>query len=158
MGGIESDLVFQTYKIDSFNFEMHKSLDNLLFVGSIDQKSWSIDLKMNPPNYFKAKSIYHVSFECLCAVKVKDAQQVEVDAIKLNLSISGAFSSTGRLESSLEEKLIKFQAPAILMSYARAGITSFVSSAGFGTFVFPLINMNNVAQQGLKDIAINVVE
>jgi preprotein translocase subunit SecB len=41
--------------------------------------------------------------------------------------------------------MVRINIPAILLPYLRAAITTIISQAGFGTIVFPLINIYEIA-------------
>ncbi|MDA3811423.1 MAG: protein-export chaperone SecB, partial [Spirochaetaceae bacterium] len=45
----------------------------------------------------------------------------------------------------------KYQFPTILFPYLRSTVTSFFANAGFGTFIFPLINVVELAKKLLTD-------
>lgn len=60
------------------------------------------------------------------------------------------------VDKETEERLIKYQAPAILMPYLRAAMSFIVTSAGFSTIIFPLVNINAAARScNIKIIDIN---
>ncbi len=53
--------------------------------------------------------------------------------------------------------LKKFSNLTAKQNVLRSAITGFLSSAGFGSIVLPLINMNVLAEQGMKDVKIHEV-
>jgi hypothetical protein len=69
--------------------------------------------------------------------------------ISVNATISGAFRFTEKsiMDNELREKMIRQQAPAIILPYLRATIGTMLVSAGFGGVTIPLINMYETAKQ-----------
>jgi preprotein translocase subunit SecB len=49
------------------------------------------------------------------------------------------------MDNDLREKMIRQQAPAIIMPYLRATISMMLISAGFGGVTMPLINLYEMA-------------
>jgi preprotein translocase subunit SecB len=103
-------------------------------------------------------------------VAEKNEQQSSVDTqdntkkevvplIKCEVSIVGMFSAEqGRFSKDIEDKLVKIQIPAILMPYVRATITSLLAHAGFGSVIFPLINIHEVARQAVAAADIQLID
>lgn len=132
---------------------MMQNLDVLQFNGALNPSAWNFNITVPTPSYYAKRNIYIGSISCECQAKVEDNI-----IFSLTANISGAFSSDGRLEKTAEENLIKYQVPAILLPYLRGTITTFISNAGFGSVVIPLVNMNEVAKSYLKDKSINIIE
>ncbi|MDQ7031324.1 MAG: protein-export chaperone SecB [Desulfonauticus sp.] len=64
----------------------------------------------------------------------------------------------GKLEKEVEEKLVKYQIPALLFPYLRGTITSFLSNAGFASVILPLINIYALAKDYLSDMDIEIID
>lgn len=154
---VESGIQFISYKVDSFSFQMAKDLSILSRNDFLSGDwNWNYNLSVGIPTFFKDQSAYVCSVGCVGSLtKRSDNQQV----LTFLLNLAGIFrASGGKLEVAVEESLIKYQVPAILLPYLRGVITTFLSTAGYGGVIFPLVNMNQVAEQALKDSTIQIVE
>jgi preprotein translocase subunit SecB len=61
--------------------------------------------------------------------------------------ISGIFVPDGEVDQELEENFARVNLPALLIPYLRALMTNVLSQAGFGTVLFPLINVYELAKK-----------
>lgn len=150
---IISKFKFISYKIDKFSFEMTKHISLLGFTGNINKDDWQINLAIRPPIYYKKDKLYIGGINCKISL-LSDEKPI----LNLESSISGMFSSEDELDTESRDNLVKYQIPTILFPYLRSSITTFIANAGFGTFIFPLINVVELSRQTLKDIPINIVE
>ena len=66
--------------------------------------------------------------------------------------ISGMFTSKNTVDKQTEETFAKVTLPALLMPYLRATMTNILSNAGFGTILFSLVNIYELAKK--QDISI----
>ena len=151
--GIISNFKFISYKVDEFKFDMSKHLSLLGFVGNTVQDDWEINLSIKQPTFFKKNNSYIGGINCKIAL-LSD----KIPILNLETSISGLFQSDDLLDREVEESLVKYQIPTILFPYLRSTITTFIANAGFGAFIFPLINVVELSKKTLKDIQINIVE
>jgi len=150
---IISNFKFISYKVDDFKFEMSKHLSLLSYVGNTNQDDWEINLSIKQPTFFKKNNSYIGGINCKISL-LSEKKPI----LNLETSISGLFQSDNMLDKEVEENLVKYQIPTILFSYLRSTITTFIANAGFGTFIFPLINVVELSKKTLKDIQINIVE
>ncbi len=151
--GIVSNFKFISYKVDDFKFEMSKHLSLLGYVGNAQQDDWEINLSIKQPTLFKKNNSYIGGINCKISL-LSDKKPI----LNLETSISGLFQSDNQLDADVQENLVKYQIPTILFPYLRSTITTFIANAGFGTFIFPLINVVELSKKTLKDIQINLVE
>lgn len=150
---IISSFKFISYKVDDFKFEMIKHISLLSFSGNTKDDDWEINLGIKQPTYFKKTNSYIGGINCKISL-LSDNKPV----VNLDTSISGLFQADSELSKEIEESLVKYQIPTILFPYLRSTITTFIANSGFGSFVFPLINVVELSKKTLKDIQINIVE
>ncbi len=153
MGSLESSIKFLSYKVDKFNFQIKRDLEILKVNGNINANAINFDIAVSRPCFFSKKNIYVCNLQCNINVKIENT-----DILSLTSSISGAFSSDQRIAKEMEEKIIKIQMPTILLPYLRGTITSFLANAGFNAVIFPLVNMNEIAEKNLQGLEIQVID
>jgi preprotein translocase subunit SecB len=150
---------------------MKKSMGFLEFRGSIAPALWDYEIGIRQPAYVKEKKYYACGLDCkvfLFPNKIEEVKKKAEDALLyIETGIAGIFSAVNenkdgqeqltRFNSDLESKLVRIQMPAILMPYLRGAITSFLANAGFGAVLFPLINVQELADKTLKDIEIKEI-
>jgi hypothetical protein len=159
MCSVEATFQFESYKVDSLRLEMKRILGLLEFQGCIDPKNLHFQIAIRDPIYYKRQKRYlgGISLNLrLSPSEKKEPPSDENALLKIDLSITGLFKSQERLDNATEENLAKLQVPAILLPYARATISSLLANAGFGSVVFPLINIHELAKKA--QLKINVVE
>ena len=75
------------------------------------------------------------------------------DIVKLEIGIAGIFSAEeGKFEKDTEENLVKIQIPMILFPYLRSAVTSIFAHGGLGSFLFPSINVQELAKNASLQI------
>ena len=147
-----SQFQFHSYKVDSFTFKSHHSLEVLARNESF--KEWQFRLGMNQPIYFERAKQY-VCFLGFDGRVIKESEQDPL--LELRATISGMFTVRERFrDKALEETLVKIQGPSLLLPYLRSAVTSYVANAGFGTMIFPLINVHQMAEDSLEGIKIKI--
>lgn len=158
MRSVESEIKFLSYKIDDFSFESAKDLNILTFAGALDPKGWRFEFSFGAPSFFKKRSLYVVNLKTNISYIVKTGE-VEKSILNIKCSLSGAFeSSNGQISAEVEEKIVKYHLPTILFPYLRGTVSTFVANSGFGSLVFPLVNINKIADDLLKEIPVQIVE
>jgi len=158
MGSVDSEIKFLSYKIDDFTFDSVKDLNILSFSGALDPKGWKYEFSLGAPTFFKKRALYVVNVKCTLSHIIKTGE-VEKNILTIKCSLSGAFeSSNGQISSDVEERIVKYHLPTILFPYLRGTVTTFVANSGFGPLVFPLVNINKIADDLLKEIPIQIVE
>lgn len=162
---VEADFQFVSYKVDYFKYQMGKFIELLELNEPLDPSFWKYSLKIRYPIFFEQKNIYISGLEISLDYNLPNDEKSqdnnidkeEKNIISLSAAIGGVFkTSDGRLPKRQEDTLGKIQAPALLLPYLRGTITSFLANAGFGSWVFPLINIHKVAEEQLKDVEIEV--
>lgn len=162
-----SSFSFSSYAIDKFNLSFGEKASGLLiseFAVANTEMEWIFSIKIANPKFIKSENVYICGVACKATLKkVEETEHEEEDKadstlLIIDAAISGIFKTDGQLEHETEERIAKAQAPAILLPYLRGTITTFLANAGFGTVIFPLININKVAETNLKDTPIEVIE
>lgn len=114
--------------------------------------------------YFQKLNVYIGGLEVLVTIPDPDKNPEEATdpaesaLVSLDTGIGGVFTVKKRLDENMEEGLAKIQIPALLLPYLRGTITSFLANSGYGTVIFPLINIHAAAKDALKDVEVNVIE
>ena len=146
-----SSFKFQSFKVDEFRFSMEKQLGLLAFQGCYTQEDWEAEISIRKPTFYEANNFYLSGVKFKLSLVPGKTPETKPLAI-LEGSISGLFSTENRFKPEDEEALVQYQMPAILFPYLRSAVTSFLANAGFGSFIFPLINMQEIARRTMKDI------
>lgn len=143
-GSIKSGIQLETYKIDHIEFNVEESLSIL---ASNSHSDCSVRFRYSFRDVYKYtqtdKTFYVNGLRIDLEIYPKD--QTDKALATGIFVITGLFSTTGEFEKDIEEKLLKFQAPAILFPYVRAAISFTITSAGFSTIIMPLVNVNAAA-------------
>jgi len=135
---------------------MEKQLGLLDFMNVGDTEGWNLTINIRQPIFVEKEKVYVSGIGCKLELKSSVGEETPPLA-RLNASISGKFSTEGGFSVEQEESLVRTQMPAILFPYLRGAVTSFLANAGFGPFIFPLINMQEVAKQSLKDVKPKII-
>lgn len=149
---IISSFKFISYKIDEFNFEMSKHVSLLSINKNIIEKS-EINIGLKQPIFMKKDNRFITGIDCKITIMLNN-----VPIVTLKAGITGLFTTDDVSDMSLIESIVKIQFPTILFPYLRSTITSFFANAGFGTFIFPLINVVELAKNNLENIPIQIIE
>lgn len=154
--GLASSFQFISYKVDAFHFSMEKNIVVLEVAQRLDDSAWKMDISIRNPVFLEERNQYLAGVRCVLVLR-PDKNQPDFQPVKLEATISGLFQSENKFAPELESHLVKSQMPAILMPYLRSAITSFLANAGFGSVILPLVNINNLAENALKDVQIQVI-
>lgn len=157
MGSLVSSFKFESYKIDELVLRTKDDLNVLGRKEDIPQEEWAFSLAFRKPQFFKRYNIYVGGLEL--TLELPDSRDASTPLVHVHGGIAGIFkSSEGAFPPEVEERIVKHQIPAILMPYLRASIMTLLATAGFGTTMLPLINIQEAAQASLKEIEILVVD
>lgn len=153
--GYGSGFQFKSYLINRFDLQMINPSKEGLVPANMEL---NIEIAIVPPIYFSKKKIYQCGVGCVVKMTpIIDGQKTDIFCV-LNSGILGHFESDGRFEPGIEERIAKVQAPALLFPYLRGALTTFFAIAALGSVIFPLININQIAEDSLKDIPIKVID
>jgi hypothetical protein len=159
MGGVASGFQFISYKVDRFHFDARQDTAYLSQGHVFDPQDVKISLAFRQPIFDKGNGIYLGGLEAHLAYPSNREGDQESYQFELTAGLEGVFQTKDREQFSpeVEQDLVKFQIPAILFPYLRAAITGFFASAGLGSFVFPLVNVREMARQTSRALEINVI-
>lgn len=142
---VKAGIQLESYKIDHMEFDVKETLGVL---ASNSHTDCSVGFKFAFRNVYKYKideKIYYVT-GLKIDLTLASKQNPDNSIATGSFIITGLFYTTDELDKEIEEKLLKFQAPAILFPYLRAAISFTITSAGFSTIILPLVNVNKAAQ------------
>lgn len=164
MGSVTSEFQFKSFKVDRFVFTSQAKFNLLARVEGFPPEEWEFKFRFRNPMYFQKLKVYVGGVDVLLTIpdpdKSPDEEQdpVESALVSLDTGIGGVFPVKERLDKDMEDGLAKIQIPALLLPYLRGTITSFLANAGFGTVIFPLINIHAAAADALKDVEVKIIE
>lgn len=157
MGGITSKFKFESYKIDELSLKAKEDLSVLGRRSDIPQEDWSFSIAFRKPQFFKQYGVYIGGIEL--DLTLQDPNEPDEPLVTVHAGIAGMFSTDGlSFPKGVEQSLVKIQIPAILMPYLRATIMTLLASAGFGTAMLPLINIQELAKETLVDVEVAIID
>jgi preprotein translocase subunit SecB len=151
-GSIKSSFDFLSYKVDKVDMKLVNQVSYLLNRDPIKPEfiEMSINLR-GTEKYRSGDKVYYIG-GLETHIKIKNeadgATMMEAD-----FGISGIFNTIDPVDTHIEENFSRFNLPAILLPYLRATMTNILSTAGFGTVLFPLVNMYELAKK--QDFSLN---
>jgi preprotein translocase subunit SecB len=163
-GSVVSAFQFKSYKVDRFNFISKPDLNLLARFDGFSLEEWDVKFRFRCPIFFKKNNCYVGGLDMRVSIPDKEqASDEEGDSeqnslLSLDAGIAGVFAASDQFEKETEDTLVKIQIPALLLPYLRGTIASFLANAGFGSLIFPLINIHAVAEDALKDVVIKIVD
>lgn len=150
---IKSGIQLVSYKVDSINFNVVKTVEvNVLN----DNCSIKTEFSFAFRDAIKYKKFENTTYATGLKVSVRLLKNDEssTELASGDFTITGIFIANGSFSAEEEKSLIKFQAPALLFPYLRASVTYVIASAGFPTVLMPIVNVNTLAH----NIDIKIVE
>jgi len=145
-GGITASFDFLSYKIDKIEMNMDKKVGYLINNDPVLPENINLSIKLrNTEKYVFEDELIHYIGGLNTLIELIDRETKSV-MLKGEFGISGVFVAKNPVEKSAEENFAKINLPAILMPYLRASMTNILSGAGFGTILFPLINIYELAK------------
>jgi preprotein translocase subunit SecB len=162
VSSIESEFKFISYKIHQASLQMSEPYINRLLNLKPDGV-WQIKFGIPIPEYHSKEKVYMGGIHCGMFLFDKDLRQEEQvpehAVVSVHMAIKGIFQvESERFDKAIEDRLVRVQIPALLFPYIRGAMTSLLANAGFGSVIIPLINMNEVGKDALKDKDIKIIE
>jgi preprotein translocase subunit SecB len=145
-GSIAASFDFLSYKIDKIEMNMEKKIGYLIKNDPVLPEDINLSIKLrNTEKYVfeDGSSNYIGGLNTLIEIINNETKNV---MLKGEFGISGVFIAKDPVEKNAEENFAKINLPAILMPYLRASMTNILSGAGFGTVLFPLVNIYELAK------------
>jgi preprotein translocase subunit SecB len=146
-GGVTAEFDFVSYKIDIIDLRMGNKVQNILDTRSIRLEDTGFSISLRNTLKFRAddgRIVYVGGITIKVSITDKDGGDNALDAI---FGIAGAFTPAGDVSSEDVDSFAKVNIPAILMPHLRATMTTVLSNAGFGTVLFPLVNIYELAKK-----------
>jgi preprotein translocase subunit SecB len=142
---VAAEFDFVSYKIDSVSFKMGNEVNYLLNTTPIKSEFINLSIKLRNTEKFiideKTSYIGGLITQVIILNEADGSTMVEGQ-----FGISGLFTSNDSVDKQAEETFAKINLPALLMPYLRATMTNILSNAGFGTMLFPLVNIYELAK------------
>ena len=165
LGSIKSSFQFSSFKVDFLKLDVKKELALLELTGRIDPSLWDLKIAIRPPTFFKNKKYYvggiNAALLLYPKVMTEEEKNTSEALVTMEAGIAGIFNisdDVDRFPPEVEKQLAFTQMPAILLPYLRATMTTLLASAGFGSVIIPLINIQKFTKDSLKDVEITVEE
>lgn len=157
---IISGFQFLNYKVDSFNVKNKNRVSNILTTLKADDK-WNSSISIRKPTLYKKDLLCLGGVRLLLVLPDETIDETtENPLISLDCNIVGLFKviDPKEYESKKEEyeNLMKYQIPALLSPFLRSTITSYFANAGYGSFIFPLINFHQLAYE--QKVELEIIE
>lgn len=148
---MKSSFNFLNYKITKFNFESARHLN--IVQARNPFSPWEFHISISNPVYLQKEMTY------VCGLILKGSHDVDgKKLISFESEIVGLFKVDEPFEAAMEENLAKTQGPAILLPFLRAAIIGYFASSGYGHISIPLINIQKLAFDTLKEVEIQRIE
>jgi Preprotein translocase subunit SecB len=147
---IISQMQFLGFKIDVLDLKLKPYID--LLAKEDFKNGWAFETHFRIPSHSKTKNLYLgglllklTNTQNIKSVSTGEIENVEV--LSLNAGITGTFQFESQIDQKQEKLLVERQIPTILFPFLRAAITNILASAGYGSFVIPLMNVAEMAKQ-----------
>ncbi|UTY31750.1 protein-export chaperone SecB [Treponema putidum] len=151
---IKSDFQFLAYKIDRINFSLEPIANAVIYKQTADAK---VEIGFAVRDIGRVTNNEKKQYMCGLDTQLKLYDNDKLIATGV-FGIEGLFLVDGHFKDSQENQIVKFQFPTILFPYLRSAITNILASAGFGSIVFPLINVYNLVENQDKKNKINIID
>jgi preprotein translocase subunit SecB len=143
--GIIAEFDFVSYKIDSVSMRMEKNINFLMNTDPIKPDCIQLSIKLRNTEKFIINGI--VTYVGGLMTQIRITNEVNGPTIlEGQFGITGIFTSKNTIDDQTEKTFAKINLPALLMPYLRATMTNILSNAGFGTMLFPLVNVYELAK------------
>jgi preprotein translocase subunit SecB len=145
-GSIAAAFDFLSYKIDKIEMNMGDKIGYLMKDTPVLPDDINLSIKLRSTEKFvleDGSSNYIGGLNTQIELIDNETQEI---MLKGEFGISGVFIAKDPVKREAEENFAKINLPAILMPYLRASMTNILSCAGFGTILFPLINIYELAK------------
>jgi preprotein translocase subunit SecB len=138
---------------------MKKSLDLLLLVHNLNPEDLVYRFKIRQPLFFSSKNIFISGIDVYIELNNTDETGKIINIIRCVCGIAGAFKLRDeKLDDTTKENIVRIQFPALLLPFVRSAVSNLFANAGFGSFIFPLFNIHEVAKQSIGELEIKVLD
>ena len=136
---------FVSYKIDSISMKMGNEISFLMDTGPIQPDCIKLSIKLRDTEKFIINEKVTYIGGLMTLVRITNGKDGPI-MLEGQFGISGMFTAENLADNQVEETFAKVNLPALLMPYLRATMTNILSNAGFGTMLFPLVNVYELAK------------
>jgi preprotein translocase subunit SecB len=144
-GSITAEFDFVSYKIDSISMRMESDISYLMNTGPIKPECIKLSIKLRNTEKFIIDGKVTYVGGLMTQIRITNEANGSM-MLEGQFGISGMFTSKNTVDDQTEEKFAKVNLPALLMPYLRATMTNILSNTGFGTMLFPLVNVYELAK------------
>jgi preprotein translocase subunit SecB len=144
-GSITADFDFISYKIDSISMKMGNDISFLKNTENIKPDCIQLSIRLRDPEKFVLSGETTYIGGLMTQIRITDGVNGPT-MLEGKFGISGMFTSKKLVDNKSEETFAKVNLPALLMPYLRAAMSNILSNAGFGTMLFPLVNIYELAK------------
>lgn len=144
-----SGLEFMSYRVIDMEIKTLHTI-GMLFTEITSKSGWDFKIGFNDITFEPEEGFYIVPVSIkMKLLQLDDGKKrpSKNPYLSVQATISGVFRFTEEctMDNGLREKMIRQQAPAIVLPYLRATISTMLVSAGFGGVTMPLINVYEMA-------------
>lgn len=145
MDSVTSSFQFLNYKVDKTNFSIDSRVGTFLRMEPFEPEELKMSVSIRPPGHLETTNRYFGGLDVkVSALAPEDAPSETM--FDLEFGITGIFElMPPDMEQETLERIVRYQIPALLFSYIRAAIASFLANAGFPGVFLPLINVRKLA-------------
>ena len=156
MRSVESLFQFKHYKIDHLEMSTRSTLDTLQLTSTPPGSEWRLDVSFRTPAWSPQHHFYLGGMDCRLTLQTADPQQDQTEPVlTIEAGIAGLFSvGADRFSAEIENRLVRTQIPGILFPYLRSTLTFLLASAGMGSVILPLLNIQKMAEGQSMDVAV----
>lgn len=144
---VVADFQMLGYKVDKINFSVQPIVANIQDNDLIDRSRFKLQIRIRNPQRFcdtKGSIVYVGGLDM--KIKLLSSSNKRKVIASGNFGIAGSFVKNNKAMPSNQEKYMVLKTiPSVLLGYLRSTITSVFATAGFGSVLIPLLNINAIA-------------
>jgi preprotein translocase subunit SecB len=149
---VSTHFQFTGYKIDKLELELYPAIG---LVESSPAGDWDFTLNFRVPEFLRSTKTYLVGFNVVLKLPGKNSDEENINLVLLKASIVGTFKVINDLPNAEHQKrMVTQHFPTILLPYFRTTVTTLLAAGGYGSILFPLINLNEMVKQDPTNLTI----
>lgn len=139
------------YKLSELSIEMRPYVGLLHFRPNQSKDIWKFSYSIPPIVHLPAEDLFIVSFAMRTQLQTAGDMDVhpgeEQEFVDCRGCVSGLFRFVEEVSEETRNKMLKYNATAILLPYLRAGLTNILAQAGFGCILPPILNIKEMVDK-----------